>query len=104
MNALYYREIYKLGKNHMQPPREKQVFRFSAELSPVFHLPIPDQALYGYELELQTSFTAGIHRIMLFLIKNEFTHGPGLSSLSHVHNVYATWRHKNRLTGNYLLR
>jgi hypothetical protein len=99
-----YREVYKMGKNHMQPLKEKNSLRFSTELSPFFQLPVPDSALYCYELEMQSSFKTGIHKIMLFSIRNEFTVTTGFASLAHVHNVYATWRHKNRLSGNYLLR
>ena len=104
VNANHYREVYKMGKNHMQPMKEKNSFRFSPELSPNFQLPVPDHALYCYELELQSTFKAGIHKIMLFLVRNEFAVNSGFASLAHVHNVYATWRHKNQLSGNYLFR
>jgi hypothetical protein len=104
VDANIYREVYKMGKNHMQPMKEKHSFRFSSEMSPVFQLPVPQHALHCYELEMQSSFKAGIHKIMLFRIRNEFTVNTGYASLAHVHNVYATWRHKNQLSGNYLLR
>lgn len=104
VNANIYREVYKMGKNHMQPMKEKHAYRFSSELSPLFQLPVPEHALHCYELEMQSSFKSGIHRIMLFRIRNEFIVNTEFASLAHVHNVYATWRHKNQLTGNYLLR
>ena len=104
VDANIYREVYKMGKNHMQPMKEKHSFRFSPENSPFFQLPVPLHALQCYELELQSSFKAGIHKIMLFRIRNEFTVNAEFASLAHVHNVYATWRHKNQLSGNYLLR
>jgi hypothetical protein len=104
MNANVYREVYKLGKNHMQPLKEKHTFHFSSELSPLFHLPIPYQAVKSYELEWQSSFKAGIHNIMLFRIRNVVHFNTTFPTLAHVHNVYATWRHKNQLPGNYLLR
>ena len=104
VKADVFREVYKMGKNHMQPLKVKHSFRFSLELSPFFQLPVPDYALYCYELEMQSSFKSGIHKIMLFRIRNEFTVKTGFASLAHVHNVYATWRHKNQLSGNYLLR
>jgi hypothetical protein len=104
VNANYFREVYKLGKNHMQPLKEREHFPFTIGQSPVLNLPVPENALYCFELELQSSFKAGIHKIMLFRIRNEYAINTEFSSLSHVHNVYATWRHKKQLSGNYLLR
>jgi hypothetical protein len=104
VRADYFKEVYKLGKNHMQPLREKEAFPFSEKLSPVLQLPVPENAIDCYELELQSSFKAGIHKIMLFRIKNQYAISNTFSSLAHVHNVYATWRHKKKLSGNYLLR
>jgi hypothetical protein len=46
----------------------------------------------------------GIHRVMLFRILAEQWLEAEEPILQHIHNVYATWRHKNGLPGNYLLR
>jgi hypothetical protein len=55
-------------------------------------------------LELTDSFIHGIHTIMLFkIVTYRLLHAEN-GTLAHVHNSYATWRYKNRLQGNYLLR
>ena len=79
-------------------------FPFSQALSQQFNLPLPQHTISTKELMILDSFTYGIHKIMLFKIVSEqelFDQSP---SLAHIHNSYATWRHKNGLPGNYLLR
>jgi flavin reductase (DIM6/NTAB) family NADH-FMN oxidoreductase RutF len=98
-----YRETYKLGKNHMQPVKPKEAFNFSGEKSTLFGLPLPPQTVEYCELELQSFFDYGIHRVLLFDIKNQQI-ALGGRPLTHIHNSYATWRLKHGLTGNYLLR
>jgi len=100
----FYKTVYALGKNHMQELKEKDNYPFSNEVSAKLQLPLPSSALFYRELELQDSFVHGIHRVMLFrtLYRQGFQGVP--STLSHVHNVYATWRQNNQLPGNYLLR
>jgi hypothetical protein len=99
-----YKSVYALGKNHMQPLKGKEAFRFSSNVSDKLQLPLPEQTTLYRELELQDSFIAGIHRIMLFktLHKQAICSVP--ATLAHIHNAYATWRHKIGLPGNYLLR
>jgi hypothetical protein len=99
-----YKTVYALGKNHMQEMKERENYPFGNEVSAKLQLPLPPSVLFYRELELQDSFVHGIHRVMLFktLYRQRFQAGP--SALSHVHNVYATWRQNNRLPGNYLLR
>lgn len=100
----FYKMAYALGKNHMQEMKDKENYPFSNEISANLQLPLPPSALFYRELELQDSFIHGIHRIMLFktLYRQRFQGTP--STLTHIHNVYATWRQNNHLPGNYLLR
>ncbi|HMK02624.1 MAG TPA: hypothetical protein VK489_00450 [Ferruginibacter sp.] len=96
--------VYGLGKNHMQELRSKDNFPFSGRLSENFKWPLPEQALSYRELILLDSFTYGIHRILLFRIGFQQQPGAQTGTLAHIHNSFATWRYKNRLPGNYLLR
>ncbi len=104
VNSSFYKTVYALGKNHMQSLKSNEEFPFGEDVSPRFGLPIPEQALLSRELQLEDSFIRGIHRIMLFKIvsRQQFSQNP--ATLSHIHNVYATWRHNKALPGNYLFR
>lgn len=101
----FYRTVYALGKNHMQEFREKSHFPFGDSVSSLLQLPLPESAIFYRELELRESFIHGIHRLFLFKIlsRQQVQTNPP-STLAHIHNVYATWRHNNHLPGNYLLR
>jgi hypothetical protein len=104
INATYFKEVYGLGKNHMQPLKQKSSFAFSEINSQILNLPLPLYVIEYRELELKTSFTHGIHKILLFkiLAKQQINNIP--NTLSHIHNVYATWRFKNHFKDKYLLR
>jgi hypothetical protein len=67
-------------------------------------LPLPKDAIAYRELELMDSFIQGIHCIMLFKIVFEEEKDLQKSTLVHIHNSYATWRNKQGIEGNYLLR
>ncbi|MEO7308250.1 MAG: hypothetical protein ABIR78_01880 [Ferruginibacter sp.] len=99
-----YKMVYGLGKNHMQDLKAKDNFPFSPTLSEQFKLPLPQRAVSCRELILLDSFTHGIHKIMLFKIVSAQQLTPQTEALAHIHNSYATWRYKNGLPGNYLLR
>jgi hypothetical protein len=103
MNANAYKKVYALGKNHMQPLKERTAFDFSSNHSRNFHLPLPKEAVSYKELELVSSFIVGIHKLILFKIVQEETFDEK-STLVHIHNCYATWRNKQGIEGNYLLR
>lgn len=103
MNPAMYRQVYSLGRNHMQDPKPRENFPFGREISKAFGLPVPDGMARYRELALEERFEYGIHRIMLFRVENSFA-GEESHTLTHVHNVYATWRHKQGQAGNYLLR
>jgi hypothetical protein len=104
INPAFYKIAYSLGKNHMQDLKVKSQFPFSDKSSDVLDLPLPQSAVCYRELELVSSFDHGIHRLFLFRImgKRQIDYKPAV--LSHIHNVYATWRHNKGLPGNYLLR
>ena len=100
----FYKTVYGLGKNHMQEMKPKENFPFSKLASSNLQLPIPESALFYRELELQDSFNHGIHKLMVFRVLSGHQVDNNPSTLAHIHNAYATWRHNNRLPGNYLLR
>jgi len=104
VNSEFYKTVYRLGKNHMQEMKAKENFPFGNSISAHLHLPVPEAALSYRELELQDSFNHGIHKLMLFRILSRHQIQDNPSTLAHIHNTYATWRHNNRLPGNYLLR
>jgi len=104
MHCEAFKTVYGLGKNHMQDLKTKDNFPFSESLSEGFDLPLPQQTVSYKELLLLDSFIHGIHTIMLFKIAVYRQLQAENDELAHIHNSYATWRYKNRLQGNYLLR
>ena len=104
IDSAFYKTAYSLGKNHMQELKSKDHFPLSSESSEILELALPQSALYYRELELSDSFDHGIHRIFLFKILKSRQIEDKPATLSHIHNVYATWRYNNGLSGNYLLR
>jgi len=104
MKAAAFKQVYSLGKNHMQPLREAKAFDFSPDRSRQGNLPLPKESVRYKELRLIDSFRAGIHQLLLFQITSEEQRNDDPQTLVHVHNLYATWRQKNGLPGNYLLR
>ena len=102
MNAKAYKKVYSLGKNHMQPLKARSSFDLSEMHSKTFHLPLPNHFTSYKELELEESFIYGIHKILLFKIVNR-EQNSNETTLAHIHNTYATWRHKKGLQSNYLL-
>lgn len=100
----FYKTVYGLGKNHMQEMKPKDNFPFGNTISAHLQLPVPESALSYRELDLQDSFNHGIHKLMLFRVLSSHQIQDNPSTLAHIHNAYATWRHNNRLPGNYLLR
>ena len=99
-----YKTAYSLGKNHTQELRPKESFPFGDINSSAFQLPLPQSVLNYRELELVQSFEHGIHKLLLYKIVSTRILSEEPATLSHVHNVYATWRHNKGLAGNYLLR
>jgi hypothetical protein len=99
-----FKKVYLLGKNHMQPLKPRSAFEFSHLDSAQFHLPLPQHTVAYKELALTGSFVEGIHRLLVFQIRNEVKMEGNSGSLSHIHTVYATWRENKGLRSNYLLR
>lgn len=104
VHADAYKMVYGLGKNHMQDLKPKENFPFSGSLSQQLQWPLPEHALACRELVLADSFVHGIHKILLFRVISVWQTGHEMDTLAHIHNSYATWRHKTGLAGNYLLR
>ncbi|CAN5829149.1 hypothetical protein BH11BAC4_BH11BAC4_07150 [soil metagenome] len=104
MHCDAYKTVYGLGKNHMQELRTKEHFQFGSVSSKNLKLPIAEQAISYQELLLKDSFIHGIHRVFLFKIIFQQQLNAEQATLSHIHNCYATWRYKNKLAGNYLIR
>jgi hypothetical protein len=104
ISANFFRQVYSLGKNHMQPLKDQSAFNFSAIQSKYWGWFLPDGAISYRELELQQSFVHGIHKIFLFRTLHVEQIATGSQTLSHIHNCYATWRNKRGMSGNYLLR
>jgi hypothetical protein len=100
----FYKTVYALGKNHMQPMKAKQYAPFSNMLSGHFNLPLPQTAVQYRELQVLDHFTRGIHRIILFKIVNQQLVDESSSTLAHIHRLYASWRQNKQLPGNYLFR
>lgn len=96
--------VFGLGKNHTQPLKEKTAFDFSAAMSLNFQLPLPKELIAYTELELISSFPHGIHKLLLFKIVYRQQVRPEAGILMHIHNSYASWRHKKGIEGNYILR
>jgi hypothetical protein len=103
MNALEYRHVYALGKNHMQETRSKENFDLSPAVSQTFHLPLPRGAVSYIELRLLNSCEMGIHCIHVYEIVNEEKISEG-RTLSHIHQFYAQWRIDHHQSTPMLLR
>ena len=104
MPADEYKRVYSLGKNHTKPLRHASELDFGSAHSHNFSLPLPKNVLSYKELMLEKSFIHGIHKILLFKIVHEDKFSATPATLSHVHNCYATWRHNQGLSSNFLLR
>lgn len=102
--ASSYKQVYALGKNHMQPLKEISAFHFSPDFSIHFHLPLPVNRVGYKELQLRESFMHGIHKLLVFKIIHSETSNEANATLVHINNAYATWRYKKGLPSNYLLR
>jgi hypothetical protein len=104
VEAGFYRQVYGLGKNHMQPLKARDHFPFSGKTSFNLNYPLPQSAVEYRELQWQQSFTRGIHKIHLFKVIFCEKLAETAGTLAHIHNCYATWRYKKGWEGNYLLR
>ncbi|MBS1509617.1 MAG: hypothetical protein JST86_02155 [Bacteroidetes bacterium] len=104
MHPESYAVVYSLGKNHMRPMQQRSAFPLSNETSAAFQYPLPHGTQTYCELELTGSFVMGIHTLLQFKIMNRQWLPANPQTLVHIHNMYATWRYKKGLPGNYLVR
>ncbi len=99
-----YIKVYSLGKNHMKELVAKENFDFIDGHSELYNLPLPKGLIEYKELELLSSFAHGIHKFMFFKITNTKKIADNKHALAHIHKCYATWRDKNGIKSEYLLR
>jgi len=104
MKVTSYKHVYSLGKNHMLPLKERSEFDWEAASSEGFGWPLPIGVTSYKELKLENSFPRGIHKLLLFKIVHEKQQSGMQSTLSHIHNCYATWRFKHGISSNLLMR
>lgn len=98
-----YRNVYDLGKNHMQNLRDVASFRCHSRRSAEFNLPLPASVLSYLELRRLDSFDVGIHRIHSYeIVRTEKIHDGG--ALTHIHQYYAQWRIDRHHNTQFLLR
>ena len=103
VKASRYREVYSLGKNHMQEMKDVAAFEiedYSSELK----LPIPPKSVEYRELIVREDWEVGIHTLILCRVNNHFQVPNPPSSLAHVHNFFVRWLRKQGKSINILLR
>lgn len=98
-----YREVYQLGKNHMNEMLEIDSFNVSPAVSEKYGFPIPRKSLRYFELHVVDFIDIGIHRIFMYRIENEVSVSTG-KTLAHIHQYYAQWRLSQGMENNYFLR
>ncbi len=104
IDSAYYKEVYLLGKNHMQDLKPiSEHLSLSLEKSEHYKLPIPKGAVEYKELEFVEHIPLGIHDLLLFSIKNKVMMASG-KKLMHIHSYYGGWRKKNHFNDEYLFR
>ena len=103
IEAMNYKEVYALGKNHMKNLSSRSSFNILKETSELFHISLPQGVLRYRELKLIKSFDYGIHRIHAFEVVNK-QFFKDHSTLAHIHQYYAQWRNDNGLQTQMLLR
>lgn len=99
-----HKQVYALGKNHMQECKDSVAFPFSSPISPLYNLPVPTFAIAVKELTLLEHCDIGIHRLLLFKIDSSRKLNEGNDTLSHIHNTYATWRYRQGIDTTYAMR
>ena len=102
--ASAYKQVYLLGKNHMQDIRQVTNFSIDKERSETYNFPLPEGVTGYSELKRIDSFDRGIHRIHLYEVVNSKRLREDPSILAHIHQYYAQWRMDRRLPTQMLLR
>lgn len=102
--ASAYKQVYLLGKNHMQDLRQSTNFSIDNERSEVYNFVLPEGVTQYSELKRIDSFDHGIHRIHLYEVVNSRRLREDSSTLAHIHQYYAQWRTDRQLPTQMLLR
>jgi hypothetical protein len=97
-----FREVYALGKNHMQKLQETERFGNLSVTTPS-GIPVYPLATGYLELEVIDSADIGIHRLFLYRILTE-DRVINSRTLAHVHAHYVQWRLNNGMSTEYFLR
>ncbi|MFI5134515.1 MAG: hypothetical protein ACHQD9_01560 [Chitinophagales bacterium] len=103
VSSSFYKEVYGLGRNHMQDTRHLDSFEIDDARSDQLNLPLPSQVLSYRELELTDALDIGIHRLHFFRIISQKVFRTQ-STLAHLHRYYATWERKQGHAIRYLIR
>jgi len=104
MEARMYKEVYALGKNHMQELKTPEHFSIlRGDRSSMYGLPLPVNTISYMELELLETTDMGIHHIHLFKINHRENIKDG-SRLMHIHAHYAAYRKSKKYNDPFLVR
>lgn len=104
MSSVYFKDVYLLGKNHMNELRPETDFNIEDKKTENFKLLIPKGAIDYCEIELVSTNKIGIHNLHLFKIVNKHVLSSDKNVLQHIHRSYAEWRIKNNYKTECLIR
>ncbi len=99
-----YKEVYALGKNHMQNPRGRENFAFLKEDSEHLKIAVPQGACNYRELEKIDALDVGLHRLQFYRVINSVQLQEPDQTLAHIHFYYADWRLRQGLKTDILVR
>lgn len=102
VNVSAFRDVYAMGKNHMQQLQSASHFGDLPVTSPS-GIPVYPHATGYLELEVVDSADIGIHRLFLYRIITEDREVNG-RTLAHLHAHYVQWRLNNGMSTQYFLR
>lgn len=102
VDAAAFKDVYALGKNHMQNPKPPDHFETSAVKSPE-GIPVYPLATSYLELEVIRHFDVGIHRLFEYRITAERVVTQA-KTLAHLHAYYVQWRLNHGISTEYFLR
>ncbi|HEX5171721.1 MAG TPA: hypothetical protein VFW11_21225 [Cyclobacteriaceae bacterium] len=104
MSLSTYKEVYRLGKNHMRDLAGRGQFTLHDQNSDAFDFPLPAGVLRYWELSLMDSCDIGIHRVHMYRIINFKRLVENGKTLAHIHQYYAQWRQDRKIPTQLLLR
>lgn len=103
ISADTYEMAYRLGKNHMTEMKPAAEFEISAEVSKLLKFKLPASVREYFELEVESFFDVGIHRIFIYRILHRQSISEG-DTLAHIHQYYVQWRLNKGIETKMLLR